>query len=102
MNTKFNKDCPVYELDGSLVVDHNTMPTTTVKFEEEVGNSTFGYNVSQIDVVRKDGSISRFWITVKENNRGQVLCEVSANDLNKSQSRRKSIIGSWFKRHIKA
>jgi hypothetical protein len=101
MNTKFDKDCPAYVIDDSLIIDHKTDATTTITLEE-VGDKTFGYGVSQIDVVRQDGSISRFWVTLKENNRGQVLCEVTACDIGKPQLRRKSIVGSWFKKRVEA
>lgn len=91
----------VTKLTDTLMLDSKNDPTIVVNCEE-VEERTLGTQVAQIDVVRKDGNICRFWIKIGVNNRGRVECSVACNDLNKTQSRRKSIFGSWFKPRVSA
>jgi len=58
------------------------------------------HECAQIDVVREDGSIQRFWVGVKALNRGAVECTVTALHYKKDQNPRKTQRGTWWKKLI--
>lgn len=89
----------IQNLSDLLMFESNSDPVVVVNYDELDERGTLGAQVAQIDVVRTDGSVSRFWVKVRAAKRGRVECEVACNDLNKPQSRKKSIFGSWFKRN---
>lgn len=82
----------------SVSIESNSDPVVVISYEDLDDRGSMGTQVAQIDVVRKDGSLQRFWVKVCASKQGRVECTVACNDLGKSQSRRKSIFGSWFKR----
>lgn len=73
----------------------------TISQAEIEDRGSKGSEVVQIDVSRLDGSIQRYWITMKQHSAtNKIFCEVAVNDIKKPQSRKKSIFGSWFKQHV--
>lgn len=76
-------------------------PLITIDQSEIEERGTMGIQVAQIDVTREDGQIQRYWVTMKQHSStNKIFCEVAVNDVKKTQSRKKTIYGSWFKRLI--
>jgi hypothetical protein len=81
--------------------DHRSDPLITIDQSEIEERGTMGAQVAQIDVTREDGSIQRYWVTMKQHSsNNRIYCEVAVNDVKKAQSRKKSIFGSWFTKKV--
>jgi hypothetical protein len=80
--------------------DGRSDPLITIDQSEIEARGTHGAQVAQIDVTREDGSIQRYWVTMKQHSsNNRIFCEIVVNDLKAKQSRKKSIFGHWFQRH---
>ena len=75
-------------------------PVITIS-QSEIENRTMGSQVAQIYVTRdSDSQVQCYYVTMKINGNNRISCEVAVQDLNKPQMRKKSVFGSWFRKHV--
>lgn len=75
-------------------------PLITIS-QSEIEDRTMGVQVAQIYVTRdSDSKVQCYYVTMKINDRNRISCEVAVQDLNQPQMRKKSVFGSWFKKHV--
>ena len=60
----------------------------TAEDAERMTGGGYGPTVAEIDVINKDGTYSRFFITIGINSRNQAVCEVCTNRRNLTNTRK--------------